>query len=109
MIENMFQNIPQHLDDEFFDIIIQNKNFKLERIISKGHVTPPGEWYNQEQHEWVFLLKGAAQLKIAGQINNIELNPGDHLLLPAHKKHRVEWTDPNTETIWLALHFNSNT
>ncbi|MCB0283619.1 MAG: cupin domain-containing protein [Calditrichaeota bacterium] len=104
-VDNLFQSIPKDFKNEFFESIINNENFKLERIISKGHSTPKGEWYDQDMNEWVILLKGAAELKIEGQEKNTRLNAGDNLLLPAHLKHRVEWTAPDTETFWLALHF----
>ena len=81
--------------------------FRLERIVSKGHTTPPGQWYDQDRDEWVVLLKGEAKLEVEGQPQPVGLKPGDHIKLAAHCKHRVAWTDPEQETIWLALHFES--
>ena len=104
-ISNLFTQIPEILEDEVFEDILNNGAFKLERIVSKGHATPEGEWYDQENNEWVILLKGSAGLLIEGEDTPMVLNAGDYINLPAHKKHRVEWTDPTTETIWLALHY----
>ena len=102
---NIYENLPNKLKDEFFEGLLNYEHFKLERIISKGHSTPQGEWYDQERDEWVVLLKGSAALIIEGEEKEIILKPGDHLVLPAHLKHRVAWTDPHNETFWLALHF----
>jgi len=105
MIKNLFDNIPENLDDEVFESLLETSELKLERIISKAHRTPKGQWYDQQQDEWVILLQGNAGILIEGDRQARNLVPGDYLLLPAHKKHRVEWTADDTETIWLALHF----
>jgi len=104
-IKNIFEDIPGSLKEEAFENLLIAKHLRLERIISKGHQTPPGKWYDQDQNEWVLLLKGAATIKIAKQQELIHLKAGDHLLIPAHQKHRVEWTSEEEVTIWLALFF----
>jgi cupin 2 domain-containing protein len=104
---NIYSRIPAGLDKELFEEIIQGGAFRLERIVSKGHATPEGEWFDQDADEWVILLKGSAHIAIEGQNESVSLKPGDHIKLPAYTRHRVEWTDPNTETIWLALHYDS--
>jgi cupin 2 domain-containing protein len=103
--ENIFEKIPVTLPDELFENILDQGSFKLERIVSRAHATPEGEWYDQEKNEWVMLLSGSAALRIAGSDHLIVFAPGDYIFLPAHLKHRVEWTAPDTETIWLALHY----
>lgn len=103
--ENIFKKIPAALPDELCENILDPGSFKLERIVSRAHATPEGEWYDQEKNEWVILLRGSAALRIEGNDHLTLLAPGDYLLLPAHRKHRVEWTAPDTETIWLALHY----
>jgi cupin 2 domain-containing protein len=104
-LANLFDSVPTNLDTEFFEPILQADSFRLERIVSLGHSTPPGEWYDQQQDEWVLLISGAAVLAIEGEDAPVRLNTGDHLLLPAHVKHRVEWTAPDVRTVWLALHY----
>ncbi|MCB2182738.1 MAG: cupin domain-containing protein [Desulfobulbaceae bacterium] len=103
--KNIFSDIPDKIPEEIFENILQNDSFILERIVSKNHATPAGEWYDQKKDEWVILLQGAAGLLIEGEKNPVTLKPGDHILLPAHLKHRVEWTAADEETIWLALLF----
>jgi len=102
---NIYSNIPKEIPDEVFEVIIRNGPFKLERIVSKGHSTPKGKWYDQDNEEWVILLNGSAGIAIEGKAGIVVLKPGDYINLPAHLKHRVEWTDPSTETVWLALHY----
>lgn len=104
-VRSLFKAIPADLPEERFDDWLSTPGFRLERILSRGHVTPEGQWYDQIQDEWVALLQGAASLMIEGQAEPIELRPGDSVLLPAHCRHRVSWTDPDQVTIWLALHF----
>ena len=106
-VENLFSNIPKKFPEEILETLRENKNFKLERIISSGQSTPAGKWFDQEKDEWVLLLKGKAGLRFENESEVIELTPGDHLLIPAHKKHRLEWTDEKQKTVWLALHFDS--
>ena len=84
-------------------VIAGNRNVRIERIVSHGHASPNGFWYDQDENEWVIVLKGAARLRIGDQ--TVELNPGDFVTIPAHKKHRVEWTTPDEPTIWLAVFF----
>ncbi len=104
-VENLFSNIPEFFSEEIFETLIENKNFKLERILSSGQSTPPGKWFDQESDEWVVLLKGKAALRFETEEKIIEMNVGDHILIPAHKKHRVEWTDDKQATVWLALRY----
>lgn len=102
---NIFGALPETLDEEFFGTLLQTAGFRLERIVSKGHSTPAGQWYDQDHDEWILVLSGSARLGIDGEDALVELTVGDWLLLPAHKRHRVEWTAPDVETVWLALHY----
>lgn len=101
----MFSDIQKQAPDEILETILQTDKFKIERIISRGHATAEGEWYDQDKNEWVLVLKGSAGLLFEGNNNTIIMKTGDYLNIPAHKKHRVEWTDPEEETIWLTIHY----
>ncbi len=105
--ENIFNNIPTHLPDELLQTLLQKDSLHIERIVSNGHNTPTGEWYGQDLDEWVLVVQGRARLELDEQ-RMIELKTGDYILLPAHQRHRVDWTDPDIETIWLAIHFPIN-
>ena len=104
-IKNLFAGIPENIPQEIIEILLKARGFHLERIISAGQATPEGEWYDQETHEWVVLLSGSAGLLLAGETQVRVLRPGDYLLIPAHCRHRVEWTDQARRTVWLALHY----
>ena len=100
---NIFADLPTSFKEEVFEEIISKKDLKLERIISKGHTTKDGEWYDQVEDEWVMLLKGEAVLEFENS-SSIRLKEGDYINIPAKTKHRVSWTSLHVETIWLALH-----
>ena len=105
MDANIFSGIPARLPDELFETLIDSGSVLIERIVSLGHITPQGQWYDQERDEWVLLLSGAAELLLAGESAPRKLVPGDHVLIPAHCRHRVTWTEPERPTLWLAVHF----
>lgn len=90
--QNIFTELPKDLSLEVFEQIGGNDKILIERIISKAHVTPEGQWYDQDRSEWVMILKGEAKL----QFENcalIHLQVGDHIDIPAHCRHRVSWTN----------------
>jgi cupin 2 domain-containing protein len=103
-LNNIFELLPVALEAEVFEAIVHGDKMKIERIVSRGHSTPAGEWYDQDQNEWVMVLAGEAIVSVehAGEHH---LVPGSYLNLPAHTRHRVQWTTPGTETIWLAIHY----
>lgn len=101
---NVFNNLPAGPVDEWFDTLARLGQFRVERIVSAGHRTPEGEWYDQEWDEWVMIVRGEAKLRMADPEEIHHLLPGDWISLPAHRRHRVEWTHPDQQTIWLAVH-----
>ena len=100
---NLFADLPRHLPEEMFTTLLDAANVRIERIVSHGHSSPGGFWYDQDQEEWVVVLAGAARLRFEDEI--VEMKPGDFINVPAHKRHRVEWTTPDEPTIWLAVHY----
>jgi cupin 2 domain-containing protein len=102
---NVFSDVPEPLPEEVFEEIAATEGCRIERIISKGHGSPGHFWYDQDQNEWVILLQGRAALRFDGMRDLVELGPGDYVKIPAHKRHRVEWTDSEQPTIWLAVHY----
>ena len=105
---NIFSSIPDLAKDEFFETLLKTDHLRLERIISSGQATPPGQWYDQATDEWVILLKGSAGLLFEGNKEIMMLHPGDYVHILAHQRHRVEWIDSRQETIWLALHYSGS-
>lgn len=104
---NLFSPIQSNPAEESFLDLLRGKDFRIERIVSRGHRSPEGFWYDQPRPEWVLLLKGAARLAIEGKEQPICLNEGDYCLLSAHLRHRVEWTAEDRETVWLAVHYDA--
>jgi cupin 2 domain-containing protein len=100
--------LPAHPQaEEIFDCLVETPGLRVERIVSTGQVTPEGEWYDQGRDEYVLLVCGAARLRIDGEDQDRKLGPGDWLLLPAHCRHRVTWTQSEPPTIWLAVHYDA--
>lgn len=104
---NFFSEIPGSLPEEVFEVVARSGAVRIERIISRGQASPRGFWYDQEENEFVMVLKGGAKLAFEGRKDLVVLGTGDYLDIPAHTKHRVEWTDPNGTTVWLAVHYRS--
>ncbi len=100
---NTFADFPASLPEELVTALLDAENVRIERIVSHGHTSPEGFWYDQEQHERVMVLKGAARLQFEDEI--VEMKPGDFVNILAHKRHRLEWTTPNEPTIWLAVYY----
>ena len=105
-IENLFTDLPIDRSQETFENLLEQPNLRLERIVSFGQATPTGEWYDQDRDEWLVMLKGKAGLLFEGETDVRVLEPGDYLLIPAHCRHRVEWTAEGEATVWLALHYS---
>ena len=107
-LTNIFADIPTLLTEELFQTIFTLPGLRVERIVSHGQCSPEGFWYDQELHELVILLTGAARLRFENDESAIELTPGAIVNIPAHQRHRVDWTDPTQPTIWLAIHCDTS-
>jgi cupin 2 domain-containing protein len=102
---SLLADIPDRLEAERFDQLLKVANIRIERIVSTGQTTPPGEWFDQAWDEWVLLISGAAEIILAEEDVPRLLKPGDYLFIPAHVRHRVTWTNPDPPTIWLAISY----
>jgi cupin 2 domain-containing protein len=103
-MNNIFDSIPSDLSSEVFEDLVTSDKVKIERIISKGHSSPDVGWYDQEQSEWVIVIAGSAIIGFDDK-PSVTLKAGDYLNIPAHQKHKVAWTDPDVETVWLAVFY----
>jgi cupin 2 domain-containing protein len=104
---DLFADLPMVLAEEEISLLGDRPGARIEKIVSTGQASPPGFWYDQPFAEWVFLLQGSAGLLIEGEDAPRELRPGAYVEIPAHVRHRVEWTDPARPTLWLAVHLTS--
>lgn len=100
---NLFDNRLPPQTREQVEILHTSAVVRIERIVSWGQASPADFWYDQAEDEWVSVLAGRAQLKLRDPIEVMDLQAGDCLLIPAHRRHRVEWTQPDAATIWLAV------
>lgn len=106
MSGSLLRDLPTALPEELFTTLAEAGDVRIERIVSTGHASPEGFWYDQEWAEFVLLVEGAAGLEMeGGEVRT--LAPGDWLVIPPHARHRVAWTDPGRPTVWLAVHYRS--
>ncbi|WP_040566745.1 cupin domain-containing protein [Magnetospirillum molischianum] len=103
---NLFGDLPLPSQDEEIVALLSAPGVRIERIVSTGQASPPDFWYDQDWAEWVMVVSGAAQMRFEAEPEFRRMEAGDYLLIPAHCRHRVEWTDPSVPTIWLAIHFD---
>ena len=103
-MSNFFTDIPPELPEELMQQLAGEGSVRIERIVSRGHSSPPEGWYDQDQHEWVVVLRGRAVLAYLDK-PDLNLGPGDYVSIAPHEKHRVAWTAPDEDTIWLAVHY----
>lgn len=105
-LANLFDGLPAApVADEQFVELLARPGLRIERIVSTGQSSPPDFWYDQPQAEWVLLLQGQAELRFADNPAAVRLAVGDFVEIAAHRRHRVEWTDPTQVTVWLAIHY----
>jgi cupin 2 domain-containing protein len=106
MIEggNLFADIAGHPEGEQFTPLLTSPDVRIERIVSRGHASPQDFWYDQDDAEWVIVLAGSAGLLFEGEAAPRTLKRGDYMAIPAHRKHRIAWTDAQEPTVWLAVH-----
>ena len=102
-VSNLFADLPAELPAELIETVAAGPGVRVERVVSRGHASPPGFWYDQAEDEWVLVVRGAARLRF--EDGAVELRPGDHLTIPAGCRHRVEWTSPDEPTVWVAVFY----
>jgi len=103
-VKNIFENLSVNSNEELTEEIFTNANFRVERIISNNSASPENFWYDQDSDEFVMLISGSAGISFDDG-DAVELHPGDFITINRHRKHRVDWTDPEHKTTWLALHY----
>ena len=103
IVRNLLEGLPSNLPDELTEVLSEKAGIRIERIVSRGHSSPDDFWYDQNETEWILLVSGRARLQIEGKQELVELAAGHFLEIPAHLRHRVDWTDPDGDTVWLAV------
>jgi cupin 2 domain-containing protein len=105
LCENLFAELPSDISEELTEVLANSSHVRIERIVSTGQASPEGFWYDQDEDEWVVVLKGEAKLIFQDDGRQMHMKPGDHINIPAHCKHKILWTTPDEPTVWLAVFF----
>lgn len=103
-MRNLFDSIPDHIEYELFSELVSSDSVRIERIVSKGHTSSEASWYDQEENEWVIVLQGSGEILFEDG-ERATLHNGDYINIPAHRRHKVSWTDPVEATVWLAVFY----
>lgn len=101
---NLLHDLPTKLGAEGILPLLTRDGVRIERIVSTGHASPDGFWYDQDEEEWVLILCGWGVVEFEDG-RCVELRPGDYLEIPAHVRHRVQATNPAEPTVWLAIFY----
>ena len=100
---NLYVDLPTLLPEELIEKLVDSKDVRIERIVSTGHSSPPGFWYDQTESEWVVVLQGEAILEF--EDTKRRMVPGNYVLIPPHRKHRVLSTSMTEPTVWLTVFY----
>lgn len=98
---NLLAALPGADGSEAFQTLFERAGLRIERIVSHEHASPEGFWYDQAQDEWVMVTTGEAVIEFDDGSRRC-LRPGDWLVIPARRRHRVAATFGRT--VWLAVH-----
>ncbi|MGU7769195.1 cupin domain-containing protein [Burkholderia sp. MR1-5-21] len=101
---NLFSSEGERSGGERIDLLVTGPRLNVERIVSMGHASPEGFWYDDSRAEWVVLLSGAAVLEFEENATRLEMRPGDYVLIEPHCRHRVAWTHAEAQSVWLAIY-----
>lgn len=103
LISDFFQNLPDASVEEKIEIIAQTENITIERIVSHGQSS---EWFDQDETEFCTVLAGSAKIQFNDDPEPALMKPGSWVIIPAHCRHKVTWTEPDVNTVWIAFKWN---
>ena len=101
---DLLRDLPPDLPEELVETLVEGDGVRIERIVSTGHASPEGFWYDQPGREFVLVVRGRARLEFDDG-ETLDLEAGGWADIPPHRRHRVAWTAPDEPTVWLAVHF----
>ncbi len=91
-------NLP--LTEEIVEILSENEDVKIERIISAGQTT---DWMSDTRKEFVILVQGRATIQFEN--GKVDMSDGDTLLIEAKRRHKVSYTSRDPHCIWICIYF----
>lgn len=100
---NLFNIEKISNSEELTTILAESKTVRIERIISSGQTSHEDFWYDQDENEFVALLQGEAV--ILYDDGSTKLKAGDTVVIPAHKKHRVDFTSVEQPCVWICVFY----
>ena len=101
---DLLRDLPANIPEELVETLAESGSARIERIVSTGHASPEDSWYDQPAREFVVVVQGRARLEFDDG-ETLELATGGWVDIPAHRRHRVAWTDADGPTVWLAIHW----
>ncbi len=104
-MDNIFADLPEQLPEELITTLLEKPGIRVERILSQGHSSAPGFWYQQEENEWLLLVQGQAGLRFEKEKQDRQLTAGDTLFINTGVRHRVTWTSEQPPCIWICLFY----
>jgi cupin 2 domain-containing protein len=104
--KNIF-SLPSTIPNEIIETLHSSTNVRIERILSAGQSSPEGFWYDQPENEWVLLVQGEAHLAFEDG-STVSLKAGDHIMIEARRRHRVEFTSAGPPCVWVCVFFGDN-
>lgn len=103
--------LPPNIPEEIIEILHESpvsgygtSGVRIERIISAGQKSPEGFWYDQAENEWVLLVQGEARVAFDDGAA-VSMKAGDHIFIPARRRHRVEYTSAEPPCVWVCVFF----
>ena len=100
-LKSIFSNIAQSGEEEQFNLLAKSPNCRVERIVSAGHSSPKGFWYDQENDEFIMLVQGEATLEFEDKM--VDMKAGDYMVIHKNPKHRIEKSSMEPACIWLCV------
>ena len=109
MIEagNLFANLAERAMREEVAVLAETAGGRIERIVSTGQASRPDFGTIRPRRSGWSFFPGAQAYASKPSPSPRVLAPGDWLEIPAHARHRVEWTDAERPTVWLAVHLTA--
>ena len=93
---NIFKNIRLSSEEEIEEKIYEDEGIIVIRTMSLNQVTG---FYDQDELEIVFLLKGKVQIEYEDG-RRLDLGEGDSLVIRPHEIHKVSWQE---KVVWLCI------
>lgn len=100
-MKNLWNTIDKEQGAELVDILVEEKHVLVERIVSAGEST---DWQASSKAEYVILVQGTSTIAFPNG-DEVVLQSGDTLLIPAGVKHCVKETSADPMCIWICVHY----